>query len=86
MLPCCHIIAYWESDFLNRNNRNLATFLHLESKLCGKFQCFDAIDGSIEILKMVEISKISIKMKNFKTFYESQTVICVKEIIQQPSR
>ena len=28
--------------------------------------------------------QISIKMKNFKTFYESQTATCLKEIIQLP--
>ena len=32
--------------------------------------------------KMAEFPKISIKMKYCKTFYEGQTVSCVKEIIQ----
>ena len=32
--------------------------------------------------KIVEISKISIKIKNFKTFYEAQTASQIKEIIQ----
>ena len=36
------------------------------------------------IKKKVEFPKISIKVKNFKTFYESQTAICLKEIIQPP--
>ena len=44
-----------------------------KSKLYGKFQRFDAIDGSTERLKMVKFAKISIKMKNCKTFYEAQT-------------
>ena len=43
-----------------------------KSKLHGKVQRFNAIDGSIERLKMVEFPKISIKMKNCKTFYEAQ--------------
>ena len=35
-------------------------------------------------LKIVEFRKISIKMKNFKTVYESQTASRLKEIIQSP--
>ena len=34
--------------------------------------------------KIVEFQKISIKMKNCKTFYETQTASCLKEIIQPP--
>ena len=33
---------------------------------------------------MLEFQKISIKMKNCKTFYEAQTVIYPKEIIKPP--
>ena len=47
-----------------------------KSKLSGKFQRFNAIDGRIEMLKMVEFSKMSIKMKNCETFYEAQTASC----------
>ena len=36
---------------------NLAKILHLKSKLSGKFQCFNAIDGSIEMLKNDWITK-----------------------------
>ena len=50
--------------------RNLATILLLQSKLSGKFQCFNAIDRSIKMLK------------NFKTFYETQTVSRFQEVIQ----
>ena len=32
--------------------------------------------------KIIEFPKISIKMIDFKIFYESQTAICVKEIIK----
>ena len=31
---------------------------------------------------MFEFQKISIKIKNFKTFYEAQSASCLKEIIQ----
>ena len=58
--------------------KNLATILLLKSKLSGEFQRFNAIDGSIEMLK------ISINMKNLKTFYESQTAICLKELFIPP--
>ena len=34
--------------------------------------------------KIAEFQKISIKMKNCKTFYETQTASCLKEIIQSP--
>ena len=34
--------------------------------------------------KMLEFQKIQIKMKKCKTFYETQTVSCLKEIVQPP--
>ena len=37
--------------------RNLATILPLKSKLSGKFQRFNAIDGNMEMLKNSLISK-----------------------------
>ena len=64
--------------------RNLSTILPFKSRLSGKFQRFNAIDESIEMLKKVEFPKTSIKMKNCKTFYEAQTRSCFKEIIQAP--
>ena len=36
-------------------------------------------------LKKVEFPKISVKIKNFKTFYETQTASHLKEIIQPPN-
>ena len=33
---------------------------------------------------MLEFQKISIKVKNCKSFYEAQTTSCLKEIIQPP--
>ena len=47
--------------------RNLATILPLKSKLYGKFKCFNAINGNIEMLQ---------------NSYEVQTVNHLKEIIQ----
>ena len=44
-----------------------------KSKLYQKLKRFDAVDGSIKMLKMVEFLNVSIKMKNCKTFYEAQT-------------
>ena len=64
--------------------RNLSTILPFKSRLSGKFQRFNAIDGSIEMLKKVEFPESSIKMKNCKTVYEAQTASCFKEIIQAP--
>ena len=53
--------------------RNLATTLPLKSKLSGKFQRFNSTDGSIEMLKKAEFPKVSIKMKNLRTYYKTQT-------------
>ena len=64
--------------------RNLATILPLKRKLSGKFQRFNAINRSIKMLKVIEFSKISVKMKNFKTFYKAQTADYLKKFIQSP--
>ena len=48
--------------------RNEAAILPLKSKLSGKFQRFNAINRCIEMLKLVEFSKISIEIKNCNTF------------------
>ena len=60
----------------------MATILPLKSKLYENFQRFNAIDRSIEMLKIIEFSKITIKIKNCKTFCKAQTVSRLKEIIQ----
>ena len=62
--------------------RNLAIILPLKSKLSGKFQRFNAIDGNIEMLKYSWISKNFNQMKNLKAFCEAQTASHLKEIIQ----
>ena len=58
MAPCliCYFIVYWEKV---SSNENLATILSLKSKLSGKFNCFNAIDVSIKMLKNSWISKNS---------------------------
>ena len=64
--------------------RNAAAILPLKSKLSGKFQRFSAINRRIEILKLVEFSKISMKIKNYKTFWKAQTPNGLKKCIQSP--
>ena len=62
--------------------RNIAPTLPLKSKLSGKVQRFNAMNRSIEMLKIIQFSKSSIKMKNFKTFCKVQTVNRLKKFIQ----
>ena len=64
--------------------RNLATVLPLKSKLSGKLQRFIIMVEVSKNWKIVKFRKISIKMKNCKTFYETQTASRLKEIIQPP--
>ena len=64
--------------------RNIAAILPLKSKLPGKFERFNAINRCIEMLKIVEFSKISIKIKNCKTFCKAQTANRLKKFIQPP--
>ena len=61
---------------------NLATILPLKFKFSEKFQHFNALDGTIKMMKIAKFPKISIKMKHCKTFYEAQTASHLKEIIQ----
>ena len=81
-LICCFLVIlfYIEKKWLVI--RNFATILPLNSKFFGKFWHFNANDGSVEMLRDNSISKISIKMKNFKTFYRAHTAI--NKIIQTP--
>ena len=61
MAPCLicflyyHIILYWEKVISHEKFSHNLTFL--KSKLSGKFQRFNIIDKSIEILKNSWISK-----------------------------
>ena len=70
MAPCliCYFIAIL--FYIGRKwllLRNLTRILSLKSQLSGKFQCFDSIDGNIEMLEKS---------------YEVQTAIHLKELIQ----
>ena len=65
--------------------RNVASVLLLKSKLSGKFQRFNAINRCIEMLKIVEFSKISIKIQNCKTFCKAQTTNRLNNFFQSPS-
>ena len=62
------LLSYY---FILRESDFLREILPLKSKLSGKFQRFNTIDGSIE-------------MKNFKALYESQSVIYLQVIIHPP--
>ena len=62
--------------------RNVASMLRLKSKLSAKRQCINAINRRIKMLKIVEFSKVSIKMKDYKTFCKTQIASSLKEIIQ----
>ena len=56
-LICCFIVMFFYIERKWLLMRNIATILPLKSKFSGKFQCFSAIDGSIEMLKNSWISK-----------------------------
>ena len=81
MAPCFICLGFFVILFYIERKwllmRNLATILPLMSKLPGKFQRFNAIDKTIEML-----TKISIKMKTCKLFCKTQTASHFKEIIQ----
>ena len=63
LLLCYHFVLYWEKvTSYDKGNH--------KSKLYGKFQRFSAIDGIIELLKMVEYPKMPSKIKICKTFYK----------------
>ena len=76
------ILFYIERKWLFM--RNLARILPLKCRSSGKFQCFNAIDGSIKMLNLVEFTKILIKIKNCKIFYEAQKTSRLNVIIQPP--
>ena len=56
-LICCFTVMLLHIERKCFPKRNLATILPLKSKLPGKFQYFNTIDGSIETLKNSSISK-----------------------------
>ena len=83
-LVCCFIVILF---YIKRKwlfMRNFATILPLQLKLSGNFHRFNAIDGNIKMLKYSWVSKTSVKMKSFKTFYENQIANRLEEIITLP--
>ena len=48
-LICYFIIILFYIEWKWILTRNLATALSLKNELSGKFQCFNAIDGNIQI-------------------------------------
>ena len=90
ILVCFFVILFYiHRDWLllySQRLRNVAPVLPLKSKLSGKFQRFNAINRSIEMLKIVEFSKISIKkkLKNCKIFCKAQAANHLKKFIQSP--
>ena len=59
-------------------------YIDKKYKLPGKFQRFNNTNGSIEMLRIVEFSKISIKIKNFQKVCKAQTTNLFKKFIQSP--
>ena len=53
LIRCFIVILYWEKILFMRN---LATVLFSKPKFSGKFQRFNAIDGSVKMLKYIWIS------------------------------
>ena len=81
----CYFIAIFYIERKWIFLRNLASILSLKSKLSGKFQRFNAIDGSSKCWKIVEFPKLSIKMKNCEIFYKAETASCLKNIQPSPN-
>ena len=65
--------------------RNLVTILPLTSKLSAEFQSFNAIDGDIEMLKVVEFPKTSFKMKNLEHFTSPKQRSARRKLLSPPS-
>ena len=73
--PSTASVSSTEKAHLEYSLKSLATILPLKSKLSGKFQ-------RCNVIEIVEFPKMSIKIKTFKTFCESQTTIYLKKIIR----
>ena len=73
--PSTASVSSTEKAHLEYSLKSLATILPLKSKLSGKFQ-------RCNVIEIVEFPKMSIKIKTFKTFCESQTTIHLKKIIR----
>ena len=64
------------------NGGTLVTILPLKSKLSRKFQRFNAKIEVSKCQKIVQFSKVSIKMKNCKIFCKAEAASHLKEVIQ----
>ena len=65
--------------------RNLATVFPWSPNCLENFSDLMLLMKISKYLKIVEFLTIPIKIKSFKTFCESQTAICSREVIQYPS-
>ena len=64
--------------------RNIAIIVPSKSKLFKKFQRSIVLIKVSNYWKIVEFQKTSIKMKNYKTFYETQTASRLKKLFSFP--
>ena len=89
MTPCliCYFIVilfYIETKWLLM--RNLTTVLPLKSKLPAKFQRFNAIGGSIKMLKSSPISKkIQLKWKVVQHFTKPKQQSALRKLFRLPA-
>ena len=74
------IFLHIEKKWLLR--RNLAVILPLNPNCLESFSVTMLLMKVSKYWKIVELPKISIKMKIFKTFYGVQTASCIKKIVQ----
>ena len=63
---------------------NLATNLPLKSKLSRKFQCFNAIDGSIKMLKKLNFKEYQLKRKIVKRFTRPKQQAALRKLFSLP--
>ena len=84
-LICCFIaiLLYVERNWFLQ--RKLVIILPMNFDLFEKYQRFNAIGGSIEMLQNGWIFKNFGWNDNFKTFCVSQTANCLKKIIHPPA-
>ena len=99
-LTSCFIVALFYTEkmwLLLRNHRNIKMYFYISMEklthsLTLEVQIFWNFSISMLLMevskcwKTVQFPRISVKMKNFKTFPEAQTASRLKEIIQSPNR
>ena len=77
LLFYCHIILYWEKMTSYEK-------CSLEVPIVWKISRFNAIDGSIQMLKIVEFPKISLKWKIWKRFTSSKQRAALRNLFGLP--